>query len=94
MPGSLQNRCSPDLVPTPIAPFDRAPTPAEFEAIARANAAFVQSCFEATGELVGHLSSIETAADIERIRFVRLAITVLPVGVSRTLLSPLAQGIW
>ena len=30
-------RCAPELVPTPIAPFDRAPTSAEFAAIARAN---------------------------------------------------------
>jgi pimeloyl-ACP methyl ester carboxylesterase len=61
-------RCSRDLVPVPIAPFDRAPTPAEFDAIARANAAFVQSCFDMTGELMRHLSGMDTAADIERIR--------------------------
>lgn len=61
-------RCSPELVPTPIAPFDRAPTPAEFDAIARANAAFLRSCFEASGELMAHLSSADTAEDIERIR--------------------------
>src|SRR5262249_47037041 len=36
--------------------------------IARANATFIQSCVEATGELFTHLSSMDTAADIERIR--------------------------
>ncbi|HEX2712287.1 MAG TPA: alpha/beta fold hydrolase, partial [Candidatus Acidoferrales bacterium] len=61
-------RCSPDLVPKPIAPFDRAPAQAEWEAISRANAAFVKSCFEMTGALMSHLSSMETAGDIERIR--------------------------
>ncbi len=61
-------RCSPDRVPPPIAPLDRPPTAAEFEAIARANAAFVESCVEATGELMTHLSAMDTAADIERIR--------------------------
>jgi pimeloyl-ACP methyl ester carboxylesterase len=61
-------RCSPDLVPAPIAPFDRPPTQGEFDATAKANAAFVQSCFDMTGELMGHLSSLDTAADIEQIR--------------------------
>lgn len=61
-------RCSPDLVPAPIAPFDRAPTQTEWEAIGRANAAFVKICFEMTGALLGHLSSMETAGDIEGIR--------------------------
>jgi hypothetical protein len=41
---------------------------AEFEAIARANAAFIESCVEATGELMTHLSAMDTAADVERIR--------------------------
>jgi hypothetical protein len=44
------------------------PTIAEFEAIARANAAFIESCVEATGELMTHLSAMDTATDIERIR--------------------------
>jgi pimeloyl-ACP methyl ester carboxylesterase len=61
-------RCSPDAVPPVIAPFDRPPSPAEFEAIARANAAFIQSCVDGTGELMAHLSSLDTADDIERIR--------------------------
>ena len=32
-------------------------------AIARANAAFIESCVEATGELMTHLSAMDTAAD-------------------------------
>ena len=47
---------------------DRPPSPAEFEAIARANATFIQSCVDATGELMAHLSSLDTADDVERIR--------------------------
>jgi pimeloyl-ACP methyl ester carboxylesterase len=65
-------RCSPNLVPKPMAPFDRAPTAAEWEAIGHANAAFVKSCFDMTGELMGHLSAMDTAEDIEQIR---LAVT-------------------
>jgi len=58
----------PGTIPTPIAPFDTAPTPDQFAAIADANAAFVQTCFQATDALMGHLSSIDTADDIESIR--------------------------
>ena len=61
-------RCAPDAVPPVIAPFDRPPSPAEFEAIGRATATFIQSCVDATGELMYYLSSMDTAADIERIR--------------------------
>ena len=61
-------RCSPDRLPPEIAPTDRPPTAAEFEAIARANAAFFRSCVEATGELMAHLSAMDTAADVEQIR--------------------------
>jgi pimeloyl-ACP methyl ester carboxylesterase len=61
-------RCAPDLRPPPRTPGDHPPTAAEFEAIARANAAFIESCVEATGELMRHLSAMDTAADIERIR--------------------------
>jgi pimeloyl-ACP methyl ester carboxylesterase len=61
-------RCDPDLVPPAITSFDRPPSATEFEAIGQANAAFMQSCLEASGELVDHLSSRHTAADIERIR--------------------------
>jgi pimeloyl-ACP methyl ester carboxylesterase len=61
-------RCDPDLLPEVIPPRDRAPTAAEFAALAEANAAFYESCFTATGELMAHLSVNDTAADIERIR--------------------------
>jgi pimeloyl-ACP methyl ester carboxylesterase len=61
-------RCDPDKLPPVSEPIYHAPALVEFEALARANAAFFQSCFKATGELMGHLSAIDTAADIERIR--------------------------
>jgi pimeloyl-ACP methyl ester carboxylesterase len=61
-------RCDPDAVPPASEPIYRPPTPAEFEALARANAVFFRSCFAATGELMAHLSARATAADIERIR--------------------------
>jgi pimeloyl-ACP methyl ester carboxylesterase len=49
-------------------PLDHKPSQAEFEAAARANRAFVESCGEATGELFWHLSAKDTVQDIERIR--------------------------
>jgi pimeloyl-ACP methyl ester carboxylesterase len=61
-------RCNPGAVPAASEPIYRPPTPAEFEALARANAAFFRSCFAATGELMAHLSALDTADDIERIR--------------------------
>jgi pimeloyl-ACP methyl ester carboxylesterase len=61
-------RCSPDLVPPATAPRDHPPTAAEFEAIAHANAVFIASCLEATGELMRYLSAMDTAADVEQIR--------------------------
>lgn len=61
-------RCAPDLVPPLIAPFDRPPTREQFDAITRANAAFYRNCMELTGNLVNHLSAVDTAGDIERIR--------------------------
>jgi pimeloyl-ACP methyl ester carboxylesterase len=61
-------RCDPSAVPPTAEPVYREPTSAEFEALARANAAFFRSCFAATGELMARLSAIDTAADIERIR--------------------------
>jgi pimeloyl-ACP methyl ester carboxylesterase len=61
-------RCDPDAVPPASEPIYHPPTSAEFEALVRVNAAFFQSCFTATGELMAHLSAIDTAADIERIR--------------------------
>lgn len=41
---------------------------AEFEALASTNAAFAESCFAATGELMNHLSANDAAADLEQIR--------------------------
>jgi pimeloyl-ACP methyl ester carboxylesterase len=61
-------RCAPDLLPPVIAPVDRPPTREEFDAVTRANAAFFQSCFALTGDLMNHLSVADTAGDIERIR--------------------------
>jgi pimeloyl-ACP methyl ester carboxylesterase len=61
-------RCDPDAFPAASEPIYHAPTPVEFDALARANAAFFQSCFTATGALMSHLSAIDTAADVERIR--------------------------
>lgn len=61
-------RCDPDLLPEVIAPRDHAPSATEFAALAEANGAFYESCFTATGELMGHLSVRDTAADIDRIR--------------------------
>jgi len=60
--------CAPNAVPSPSAPVERPPSPAEFKAIADANAALFRSCFAATGELMAHLSAMDTAADIECIR--------------------------
>src|SRR5262249_287132 len=61
-------RCAPELVPPVIAPFDRSPTREEFDAVTRATAVFYRSCIELTGDLMNHLSALDTAGDIERIR--------------------------
>lgn len=61
-------RCDPALLPEVIPPRDRAPSAAEFAALAEANGTFYESCFAATGELMAHLSVMDTAADIELIR--------------------------
>ena len=61
-------RCDPATAPTAETPMDRAPTQAEFEAVARANAAFIEGCAKASGALLWHLSATDTAQDIERIR--------------------------
>ena len=49
-------------------PLDHMPSQAEFDAVARANAAFIKSCATATGELFWHLSATDAAQDVERIR--------------------------
>jgi pimeloyl-ACP methyl ester carboxylesterase len=61
-------RCDPEAAPKVEMPMDRKPTQAEFDALARANAAFFKSCADASGELFWHLSSKDTVQDIERIR--------------------------
>jgi len=61
-------RCDPAKVPAAEMPLDHKPTQAEFEAVARANAAFIKSCADASGELLWHLSAKDTAQDVERIR--------------------------
>lgn len=61
-------RCAPDAVPSPQAPADVAPSASDFKAVGDANAALFQSCIAATGDLMSHLSALDTAADIERIR--------------------------
>jgi len=44
-------RCDPKAAPKVEMPLDHKPTQAEFDAVARANAAFIQSCADASGEL-------------------------------------------
>ena len=61
-------RCDPKAAPKVEMPLDHKPTQAEFDAVARANAAFFKSCADATGELFWHLSAKDTAQDIERMR--------------------------
>jgi pimeloyl-ACP methyl ester carboxylesterase len=62
-------RCAPDAVPSPAESFANRPlSESEFKAVADRNAAFFRSCFKATGELMRHLSAMDTAADIEQIR--------------------------
>ena len=45
-------RCDPETAPTAEMPMDRTPTQAEFEAVARANAAFIEGCAEASRRAV------------------------------------------
>jgi pimeloyl-ACP methyl ester carboxylesterase len=61
-------RCDPQAMPKVEMPLDHKPTEAEFEAVGRANAAFIQSCAAANGELFWYLSAKYTAQDIERMR--------------------------
>lgn len=61
-------RCDPKAMPKAEMPLDHQPTQAEFNAVADANAEFIKSCADATGELFWHLSAKDTAQDIERIR--------------------------
>jgi pimeloyl-ACP methyl ester carboxylesterase len=61
-------RCASDAVPSPSPPADRPPSADQFKAIGDANAAFFRSCTAESGDLMSHLSAMDTAADIERIR--------------------------
>ena len=61
-------RCDPAAVPSATPPAGGAPSAAEFKAIGDANAALFKSCFAETGDLMAHLSAMDTAADVERIR--------------------------
>jgi pimeloyl-ACP methyl ester carboxylesterase len=60
--------CAPNAVPPPEAPLVLPPSVSYYDATARANAALFRSCFAETGELMSHLSAMDTAADIEAIR--------------------------
>lgn len=61
-------RCAADAVPSPKPPTDRALTTDEFKTISNENAAFFKTCYALTGELFRHLSAMDTAADVERMR--------------------------
>jgi pimeloyl-ACP methyl ester carboxylesterase len=59
-------RC--EAEPVPSAPITGITSVEEFGALERASARFAAGCFERTGELMAHLSAMDTAADIEHIR--------------------------
>jgi pimeloyl-ACP methyl ester carboxylesterase len=61
-------RCDPNAVPKPPAPSAQPPTRAQFRTIMATNSALFRTCFALSAALMAHLSSLETAADIERIR--------------------------
>jgi pimeloyl-ACP methyl ester carboxylesterase len=61
-------RCAPAAVPPATPPTGRTPSAAEFKAIGDANAALFKTCIAETGDLMTHLSAMDTAADVERIR--------------------------
>lgn len=62
-------RCKPmDLASVSNAALGGVMSAPEFEDLARVNAEFAEGCFAETGELMGHLSAIDAAADIEQIR--------------------------
>jgi pimeloyl-ACP methyl ester carboxylesterase len=61
-------RCAPAAVPSAAPPAGGTPSAEEFKAIGDVNAALFKSCIAETGELMAHLSAIDTAADVERIR--------------------------
>lgn len=62
-------RCAPDAVPSPSDSFVNRPlSESEFRNVADTNVAFFRSCFKASGDVMSHLSAMDTAADIEQIR--------------------------
>ncbi len=61
-------RCSPQAAPSPAAPSLQPPGRPYYETVARVNGAFFKTCFAESGELMRHLSSADTAADVEQIR--------------------------
>ena len=61
-------RCSPEALPSPVPPTGAALTEDQFKSVADSNAGFFKTCYELTGELFRHLSAMDTAADIERMR--------------------------
>ncbi|HEY1655726.1 MAG TPA: alpha/beta fold hydrolase [Candidatus Tumulicola sp.] len=61
-------RCSPQAVPSPPPPSLQPPEREYYENVTRSNAAFFKTCFAQSGELMRHLSSADTAADVEQIR--------------------------
>jgi pimeloyl-ACP methyl ester carboxylesterase len=62
-------RCAPAPLPdASTAALNGVMSATEFEELARTNAAFAESCFTETGELMAHLSARDNAADIEQIR--------------------------
>jgi pimeloyl-ACP methyl ester carboxylesterase len=61
-------RCAPGPVPKPGTPSNKPLTRAQFDALASRNGAFFRNCMAVTGPLMSHLSALDTAADVERIR--------------------------
>ena len=61
-------RCEPNAVPKPPPPSSQAPTRAQFQNIVATNSKYFTSCFMLSAALMPHLSAVQTAEDIERIR--------------------------
>jgi pimeloyl-ACP methyl ester carboxylesterase len=61
-------RCAPSAIPSATPPTGGTPSAVEFKAIGDANEALFKSCIAETGDLMAHLSAMDTAADVERIR--------------------------
>jgi pimeloyl-ACP methyl ester carboxylesterase len=61
-------RCDPNAVPTKTDPVLTPLIASQFQSIAANYSALYASCFAETGNLMSHISSLDAAADIERIR--------------------------